>query len=141
MGSAMLIGRLGLSLASLCAVASACVPPAASPHPALPRSVGEALSTYQDEYEVGWMTATGEIAYSQVTGVVLDANGEVRVELAEPSLLWGTAGPRTFSGRWQDAGGSGELWFQFVADFSSAAGWWNEGQETEKRELWLRKSR
>jgi hypothetical protein len=87
------------------------------------------------------MTATGEIAYSKITGVVLDSNGEVRVELAEPSLLWGTTGPRTFSGQWKDAGGAGDLWFQFVADFSSAAGWWNEGQQTEKRELWLRKSR
>lgn len=131
---------LGWVLAGLCAVGSACVPPAASPSAALPGSVEEALSKHRHEYEVGWMTASGEIAYSKVTGVESSDNGELRVDLAEPSVLWGTTRARTFSGRWKDAGGTGELWFQFVADYSSAAGWWNEGQATEKRELWLRKT-
>jgi hypothetical protein len=64
----------------------------------------------------------------------------VRLELAEPSLIWGTTGPRTLMGQWKDASGTGELWLEFVVDYSSAAGWWNNGGTTEKRKLWLRLS-
>lgn len=111
----------------------------AAPVPEL-HSVGQALSRFQDEYEFGWRSPEGAITYSKVTSVALEGDGNVRVELAEPSLLWGAADARTFSGRWKDASGEGALWLEFVADYSSAAGWWSGDQAPERHDLWVRRS-
>jgi len=145
-------GRPALAIVSLGLAAAACSQPAAppaaspassaaSPSPPLPQSAAEAFSRYQSEYEFGWLTPTGAISYSRVTGVTVEADGNVRVELAEPSLIWGISGPRTLTGQWKDAGGEGELWLQFVADFSSAAGWYNNGKATPQRDVWVRQAR
>jgi hypothetical protein len=80
------------------------------------------------------------VAYSDVTAVSVEPDGRVRLELAEPSLIWGTTGPRTLEGHWEDATGKGELWLEFAGDYSSAKGWWNNGGSSERRELWLRLS-
>lgn len=103
-------------------------------------SVADALSHHRERYEVGWLTETGEVAYSDVTAVTVEADGNVRLELAEPSLIWGTTGPRTLEGHWEDSTGKGELWLEFAGDYSSAKGWWNNGDGSERRELWLRLS-
>lgn len=139
-------GRLGarvLAVAGACVLSMACAQPAAAPNtpdtassPA-PRSAGEALARYQT-YEVGWLTATGEVAYSKVTSVAMEPDGNARIELAEPSLLWGSVSLRAFSGHWKDAGGEGEIWFEYVPDYSSAAGWWTDTGSSEKRDIWLR---
>jgi len=136
-------------LASLAASATllACAQPSTA-QPATPQaqrapelsSVAAALSHHRERYEVGWLTATGEVAYSDVTAVTVESDGRVRLELAEPSLIWGTTGPRTLEGHWEDSTGKGELWLEFAGDYSSAKGWWNNGGSSERRELWLRLS-
>ena len=100
----------------------------------------DALSHHREQYEVGWLTASGAISYSAVTAVAVETDGRVRLELSEPSLIWGTTGQHTLVGHWKDADGTGELWLEFVGDYSSAAGWWNHGGATEKRKVWLRLS-
>lgn len=135
-------------LATLAASASllACARPTAQPATSPTQqtqplsSVADALSHHRERYEVGWLTATGEVAYSDVTAVTVESNGSVRLELAEPSLIWGTTGPRTLEGHWEDSTGKGELWLEFAGDYSSAKGWWNNGGSSERRELWLRLS-
>jgi len=135
-----------LSLASLgwFAPLQACARPtaaAAAPASTTPlSSVADALSHHRERYEVGWLTASGEVAYSDVTAVSVEPSGSVRLELAEPSLIWGTAGSRTLEGHWQDSTGTGELWLEFDGDYSSARGWWSNGGSSQRRELWLRLS-
>lgn len=138
-----------VQLASLAAITGllACAQPqstpAASPQTQQTQqlsSVADALSHHREHYEVGWLTASGEVAYSGVTAVSVESDGRVRLELAEPSLIWGTTGPRTLEGHWEDSTGKGELWLEFAGDYSSAKGWWNNGGSSERRELWLRLS-
>jgi hypothetical protein len=104
-----------------------------------PASVAQAFEGYPDRYEVGWLTASGEVSYSKVTSVHLGEGGHVRIELAEPSTLSGVLTSRTFDAGWKDPGGEGDLALEFSPDYSAARGWWRHANSSEKRDVWLRR--
>jgi hypothetical protein len=107
--------------------------------PTASRAVARTFERFPDHYEVGWLTASGEVSYSKVTSVAVGEGGEVRIELAEPSTLSGVLTSRTFAAQWTDAGGNGDLCLEFVPDYSVATGWWRLASSAEKRDVWLRR--
>lgn len=43
-----------------------------------------------------------------------------------------------YTGKWVSDAGSGDFAFTFAADFSTATGWWSEGDDSPKQIQFLR---
>ncbi len=105
---------------------------------AQPGSTELLLNHFEESgYEYVWLADNAEKAV-KILDIQIDGSNVIMQYNSNNGSLTGVLNDNVYTGKWASDAGSGDFEFTFASNFSTATGWWSEGDSSPKQIQFLR---